>query len=379
MSQILRAQSTAIAPYTAVEELKNSLNPASSSLILFFCSSSYDLNMIAEGFNHFFPDTEVVGCTSAGEIGPTGYVDHSISAISFPRDDFHVVTACLNDLSHFTESQGKQFIQSIMVKPESSLPAPNHRYTFAMQLIDGLSKKEENVSHCFQKYLSTIPLFGGSAADDVQFTHTYIFHQGRFQENSCVLMLFRTNRPFRMFKTQHFTAAGEPLVVTETDTNNRIIRELNGLPATQVYAQQVGCSVEQLDAKIFANYPVIMKINGNEYIRSIQKANADGSLSLYCAIEEGIVLRIAHSQNLERNLSHQFETLNEAIGGISLTLVCDCILRRTEILNTQQLPDVTKLLLQNQTSGFSSFGEQFGSLHLNQTCTGIAFGCEEAE
>lgn len=375
MSEILRAQSHSPDAQTAVTELKEQFRDSSpASLILFFCSCTYDLQQLAENFNIQFPDIEVVGCTSAGEIGPEGYLEHSLTAILFPKDEFDVVTGSLYQLSDFSETKGIQFVQNLVPQLTALAHDSNNRYSFAMQLIDGLSKKEELISHCFQKTLGRIPLFGGSAADNLQFTHTYTFHRGKFSENSCVLILFNTNRPFRLFKTQHFSGTRAPLVITAADVVNRTIIELNGLPAALVYAQEIGCSVEQLNARIFAASPVVIKMNGNEYVRSIQKMYPDGSLQLYCAIDEGVVLRVANSINLTTDLDQQFEKLQTALGDISLTLVCDCILRRTDIVNRHQLPVVSDIFMRNQASGFSSFGEQFGGLHLNQTCTGIAFG-----
>lgn len=375
MSEILRAQSRSTDAKTAVAELKNQFSHSPpASLILFFCSCSYDLKELAESFNTLFPDTEVVGCTSAGEIGPAGYLDHSLSAILFPKDEFDVVSGCLYMLSDFSEAKGSQFVSNLVSQLTQRSYISHYRYSFAMQLIDGLSKKEELISHSFQKNLGRIPLFGGSAADNLQFSHTYVFYRGEFWENSCVLILFGTNRPFRLFKAQHFAGAGEPLVVTAADPANRTIIELNGLPAASVYARQVGCDVEQLSASVFAASPVVIKMNGNEYVRAIQTCSPDGSLRLFCAINEGVILHVANSSNLMADLNQQFNKLQNALGDISLTLVCDCILRRMDVLNTEQLPAVTDIFLQNHTSGFSSFGEQFGSLHLNQTCTGIAFG-----
>ncbi len=375
MSEILRAQSHSPDAQTAVTELKEQFRDSSpASLILFFCSCTYDLQQLAENFNIQFPDIEVVGCTSAGEIGPEGYLEHSLTAILFPKDEFDVVTGSLYQLYDFSETKGIQFVQNLVPQLTALAHDSNNRYSFAMQLIDGLSKKEELISHCFQKTLGRIPLFGGSAADNLQFTHTYTFHRGKFSENSCVLILFNTNRPFRLFKTQHFSGTRAPLVITAADVVNRTIIELNGLPAALVYAQEIGCSVEQLNARIFAASPVVIKMNGNEYVRSIQKMYPDGSLQLYCAIDEGVVLRVANSINLTTDLDQQFEKLQTALGDISLTLVCDCILRRTDIVNRHQLPVVSDIFMRNQASGFSSFGEQFGGLHLNQTCTGIAFG-----
>ena len=379
MSEILRAQSHSPDAQTAVTELKAQFrNGSPASLILFFCSCSYDLQQLAESFNTLFPDIQVVGCTAAGEIGPEGYLEHSLTAVLFPKDEFDVVSSSLSQLSDFSETKGTQFVQNLVPQLTALAHDSHNRYSFAMQLIDGLSKKEELISHCFQKALGRIPLFGGSAADNLKFAHTYVFHRGKFFENSCVLILFNTDRPFRLFKTQHFSGTSAPLVVTAADIANRTIIELNGLPAAHIYAQQIGCSVEQLNAQVFATSPVVIKMNGNEYVRSIQKMHADGSLQLYCAIDEGVVLRVANSVNLTTDLDQQFEKLQTALGDISLTLVCDCILRRTDIVNTQQLPAVSDVFLRNRTSGFSSFGEQFGGLHLNQTCTGIAFGRGDA-
>jgi hypothetical protein len=57
MSEILRAQSHAADAQTAVTELKEQFRYSpSASLILFFCSCSYDLQQLAENFNTLFPD-----------------------------------------------------------------------------------------------------------------------------------------------------------------------------------------------------------------------------------------------------------------------------------------------------------------------------------
>jgi hypothetical protein len=381
MDNILRAHSRSADAHAAVEELKNqfSSQPAAQGIILFFCSALYDLTTIAASFNTLFPDAEIVGCTSAGEIGPEGYVEQSISAVFFPRDDFSVNIACLRDLNERTETDCQQFVQELLVRQNQSLKQNNFHHSFAMQLIDGVSKKEETISYNLQKRLGSIPLFGGSAANYLNSEHTYVFYRGEFLANSSLLLLFSTNRLFRLFKTQHFSGSGEPLVVTAADINNRTIIELNGLPATDVYAHQIGCRTDQLNASLFAASPIVIKLNGNEYIRSIQYANDDGSLRLYCAIDEGVILRVAHGTDLITDLQRQFNKLQDALGSIALTIICDCILRHKDIENKQQLPAVSDILMHNHAIGFSSFGEQFGGLHLNQTCTGIAFGCRESK
>lgn len=123
---------------------------------------------------------------------------------------------------------------------------------------------------------------------------------------------------------------------------------------------------------------MICKINGNEYTRSIQQLNKDGSLRLYCAIDEGVILRLADKTNLVADLTEQFNKLENMLGRLSLSLVCDCTLRRMDIVDNNQVNTVADIFIQHNTIGFNSFGEQYGSLHVNQTCTGIAFGCGES-
>jgi hypothetical protein len=118
----------------------------------------------------------------------------------------------------------------------------------------------------------------------------------------------------------------------------------------------------------------VVKINGMDYVRSIQKANPDGSLTFYCAIEEGLVLRVAHGVGLLKNLEQMFDTIHAEIGQPQLVLACDCILRKLEISQNGLDDRVAEIFRSNNTVGFNSYGEQYHGVHVNQTLTGIAIG-----
>ena len=49
---------------------------------------------------------------------------------------------------------------------------------------------------------------------------------------------------------------------------------------------------------VFATHPLLVRLGGAEHVRSIQKANPDGSLTFYSAIDEGLVLTLARSLDL---------------------------------------------------------------------------------
>jgi hypothetical protein len=136
----------------------------------------------------------------------------------------------------------------------------------------------------------------------------------------------------------------------------------------------IGVAVHELNPKRFAASPVVVMIDGTDYVRSIQKANPDGSLTFFCAIEEGLVLRVAHGVNLVQGLERTFDNIRAEMGQPQLVLACDCVLRNLEISANGLRDRVGEVFQRNNTVGFSSFGEQFHGIHVNQTLTGIAIG-----
>jgi hypothetical protein len=312
--------------------------------------------------------------TTAGEIGPAGYRTHSLTGASFPAGSCVAVNGLLDCLSQFDIARGHDFAQTLLQKLESKVSGASSDNTFAFMLIDGMSIREEPVTHALQYALGKIPLFGGSAGDDMKFTKTHVYSDGRFHSDSTVLILINTSLPFKIFKTQHFVSTDERLVVTEADPARRIVHEINGLSAAAEYARLVGVDVHELNSMSFAVSPVVVMIDGTDYVRSIQKANDDGNLAFYCAIEEGLVLRVAHGVDLVKNLEQTFDKIREEIGPPQLVFGCDCILRNLEISQNGLKDRVGEIFMRNNTIGFSSYGEQFRGVHVNQTLTGCAIG-----
>lgn len=374
IQSIRTAQSCAAEAHQAVQEFHAAVAQPDAELVIFFCSSEYDLDVLAAEMNHLFAGVQVVGCTTAGEIGPAGYLSHTLSGASFAAGSCVAVSEVLDHLSQFDIVRGHNFPQALLQRLESKAPQAGPDNSFAFMLIDGLSVREEPVAHALQYALGKIPLIGGSAGDDLKFAKTSIFCNGRFHLDSVALILITTSLPFKIFKTQHFVSTDERLVVTEADTTRRIVKEINGLPATEEYARLVGVDVHDLNPMRFAASPVVVVIDGTDYVRSIQKTNPDGSLTFFCAIEEGVVLRVAHGVDLVNNLEQNFDNIRTEIGPPQLVFGCDCILRNLEVSQNGLKDIVGEIFRRNNTIGFSSYGEQFHGVHVNQTLTGIAIG-----
>ncbi|WP_409523969.1 nitric oxide-sensing protein NosP [Nitrincola sp. MINF-07-Sa-05] len=374
-SQTIRtAQSSATDARQAVAEFHAAVVQPDMALVIFFCSSEYDLDVLTAEMNQLFAGVQVVGCTTAGEIGPVGYLEHSLTGASFPTGSNLVVSGLLENLNQFEIARAQNFVQTLLQHLESKEPKASSENSFALLLIDGLSIREEPAAHALQYALGKIPLFGGSAGDDQKFTRTYVFSDGKFHSDSAVLILINTVFPFTIFKTQHFITTDERIVVTEADSSERIVKEINGLPAAEEYARLLGVDVHELNSMRFAASPIVVMIDGTDYVRSIQKANPDGSLTLYSAIEEGLVLRVAHGAGLVSNLEQTFDKIHAEIGHPQLVIGCDCILRKLEVTQYGLQERIAEIFLANNSIGFNSYGEQFRGTHVNQTLTGVAIG-----
>jgi hypothetical protein len=162
--------------------------------------------------------------------------------------------------------------------------------------------------------------------------------------------------------------------VTGADPDRRLVTEIDGWPAAEAYARLLGVDVTDLSPARFAARPMVVVIDGTDYVRSIQKANPDGSLTLFCSIEEGLVLRGATCGNLVQDLQLEFADIRATIGDTRVVIGCDCILRKVEVAQDGMTDRVERLFRDHNVVGFNSYGEQYRGVHVNQTLTGIAIG-----
>ena len=126
--------------------------------------------------------------------------------------------------------------------------------------------------------------------------------------------------------------------------------------------------------KCRATHPVMLRIGGEYYVRSIQKANTDGSLTFYCAIDRGVVMSIGQPLDRVDQMRKLFVGLTGKVGEIDHVIAFDCVLNRIDAENRQLAREVSDLYRQNHVIGFNTYGEQVGAAHVNQTLSGLAIG-----
>lgn len=368
-SVVKTAHASAQDPREGLATLAREMGGEDLSLVVLFVSPSGDLPAIAGEAAVVFGATPVIGCSTAGEISPRGYTEGEIVAVGFPKSHFVALIQFIADLKAMVR---KDVVRStVKLRGELARVAPQWTSEFAFLMVDGLSLLEDQLVSALSTALGPTPLFGGSAGDGLDFKQTFVIHEGRVHRDAAVLALIRTDCTIKVFNFDHLTPTERKMVVTEADPERRVVREINGEPAAREYARLLGMDPEQLSPFIFAAHPVVVKVGGKHHVRAIQKVEANGDLTFFSAIDEGLVLTLADPRDIARDL-------DAALGDLALRsrpqaiIACDCILRRVEAEQKQAIRALSGILSANRVVGFSTYGEQLNSVHVNQTMTGIA-------
>ena len=358
----------------AVSRLRKALPIDNYSAVLVFFSPDYPPAEFAGAMARHFPDAPVFGCTTAGELSPEGIGDGGVVALAFRASDFSIVARPIPDLDNFTFESIRDCVGESRANLEETESETARANRFAVLLVDGLCLHEEALVSAIGACLDDIPLVGGSAGDGANFKSTWVLFDGQARTNAAVLLLVSTELPCRLFKCNSFEPTATKLVVTEADIEKRIVRELNAEPAAKEYARVAGVSESELSGYVFAAHPVIVRVGGDYYARSIQRANEDGSLTFFCAIDEGLVLTAAGRLDTLGVVEQMFLDTEKELGDVALYLGFDCIHRRLDAEQRQILRDLEDLYRRHNVVGFNTYGEQYLSMHLNQTFSGVAIG-----
>ncbi len=368
----------------AVAEIRGAMPTDELALLIVYFGGCYDAGALAKAMAAAFPGVEIVGCSTAGELTPEGICDDTVVVAGFGRDEFTAVTRSITGLSKLSMRDTHQFAADA-VREHRERAGPHLRrsdicdesstnHTFALLLTDGMCHPEEKLVCALSGSLHNIPLIGGSAGDGLRFRNTHVIHGGRAHSDAAVFALISCRFPMMTFSSSHFSPTPVKLVVTSADVDRRIVKELNGAPAAQEYAAAIGLDQESLSPRCFAAHPVAVRVGGGYYVRSIKEVNDDGSLSFLCAVDEGIVLSLAEANDIVGTTQKTFDKVRSAIGVPRLVLAFECVLRRVEAELQQAERKLSDIYKSNNVVGFHTYGEQFKTLHLNQTLSGIAIG-----
>lgn len=342
--------------------------------LVWFSPTRHDARELSERLAREAPGLLHAGCSTSGEVTPDGLQEQGILAVLLPRAHFRVSVTVLEDVHELGMETIARRALGARTDFFAADPGTPEEDVFAICLIDALVHAEEAVTTALDRGLDGVPLIGGSAGDDLAFGRTEQIAGGEVHVHGALLVLIACHLPFRLFTDHNFVPTEHRLVVTESDPDRRIVHEFNAEPAAEAYARAIGLNTSALDARSFASHALVVRIGGEYYCRSIQRLNEDGSLTFFCAIDDGLVLTVARSEGMVSASRAAIERIESEIGPLVALFGFDCIYRRLDARHRNVTERVETLYREKGFVGFNTYGEQYRSMHVNQTLTGVAIG-----
>jgi hypothetical protein len=353
----------------AVAEALRGIDLAETCFILAFMPGELQRDAAARALQEGAEGVPVFGCSTAGTITPLGYETEALLLLAFPREHFRCASLLIEPLKPLSMKGIAGQVRNL---------AAGFRRTagwnrLALILADGLSKQEDLLAATLEAALGEVPIFGGSAGDDLAFRETFVLHNSRFFTNAALLLLVETDLEFQGLGFDHFLPTDRQMVVTEAVPEERLVLEINGAPAALEYARLVGCPADQLSPQIFAENPMLVRQNMNYYVRAIHDAPSAHALSFLGAIDDGLILTLGRGKEIIETLEAGLDVQGSRGTAPDFVLGFDCVLRKLEIEQKQLAIPVSEIFRRRRVVGFNTYGEQHCGVHVNQTFVGVAF------
>ena len=213
------------------EAARAALVGSDARVLLAFASDDLDLDAFAAGLVDVAGEVPVVGCSTAGEIGPGGISDGAAVVVAFGGPGFHARTALARDASGDLRRAGADVTTA-------AHPADGaHRAVILFS--DGLAgDQQEVVRGAYSVAGALIPLVGGCAGDEMRMRRTRQIYGTEVLTDSVIAVGLTSDAPIGVAAQHGWRRVGEAMLVTASDAHQ--VRELDGRPALDVYVERLG-------------------------------------------------------------------------------------------------------------------------------------------
>lgn len=349
------------------------LGPIDTSAVLVFASPGVDGSNIVRTLATTYRRSAVIGCTTAGEFtdqrGSTG----GAAVIALPRAIVPRAAATLADFSGGVAQSLMGAVGSLEEQLDMRLfDTDPHRY-LGIVLVDGVRGREEEVNRALASLAPGLPFIGGSAADDMAFLETRVYHGGRWSADGAVLLVLELAVPYCVLRSCSFSPTPTGFTVTEADESDRVVWQLDGQPAAAAYAEAIGCEVDQLGPRVFMSHPLGSMNNGQPWVRSPQRVIGEEGIKFFGQVPPGAQLSVMAGTDLVGETAAAVRAASAKVGGASGAIMFNDVLRRLELDASGTGSAFLRAFGGVPTAGFHSYGESCLG-HTNHTLTGVVFG-----
>ena len=348
------------------------------ALTAIFASADYNLRELSSELRSRGVE-RMIGAVTGRVLGADGFRAAGVAGFHLPAARFAAADTVLDDAAGITLPELRRRAQELRHELESG-PGGALRYRFALLLVDAESRSEERLAAVLGMELNGIPLIGGSAGD-LYFNplghplgSACLLHHDVVNRGGALLCMVASASSVAAYCHNHYLRSDKKLVITDADPPRRLVREIDGRPALEVYSAACGFRRPPRESREFAPFPLMIRIGGNYYPRGMQRIYADGALEFACALEPGLVVSLGKPGDMVASLAALYASMRDRIGQPELVIGVDCAARTAYMEREQLTSGIQAQHEAHGVAGFSSLGEQFNTMHANNsfTCLGIA-------
>jgi hypothetical protein len=269
---------------------------AAGDVVILFASADYDIDELFHAATDEAAPAQVVGCTSTG-----GFTDETL----VPRG---CVAALLgSDQSSYgichAERDENDIAESARCAAQTARDraGDRHPHSVLLLLADGLTPDQREIARgVYEVTTAVIPFVGGVAADDLDWTRTYTFGEGRTLTNGILAVWINSSRPMGVSVDHGWRPVGKPMLVTRAD--GTVVHELDGTPALDAYLAEQGDGLDRTDPDFFVKImhsPVgCPSARGRYDVRQLHAFLPEGGgINLNIGIAEQSILQVMSSDD----------------------------------------------------------------------------------
>lgn len=343
------------------------------SLLLFFFSREHDGLAISHHLRRVWPATQVVGCSTFGEITTGGFTSKSVSAAALRPGLIGRFATALANFEDGVDVGVGAALRKMENRFGGSLRELDPKRFVGLVFNDSMHGNEDAMHVALGNAAPLLPFIGGSAADEGRYENTCTLVNGSMTHHGAALVVMEILRPFELVKSCHYTPTDKSFEVTRIEGSK--LMEVDGRPAADVYSELLDLPKSEFTQERLALHPTGMMVDGEPWIRqSVRMADDGKSMILMGTVAKGARLHFMRpKEELVTHMQGELTGVARRLGGeIKGALLFDCP-GRTFAAQAHGVMDAYGKLFTFPAAGFVTHGESFVE-YVQNTMVAVVFG-----
>ena len=362
--------------YAAAREVLDDLNARDAAFTVLYYSPDHEPAEVARALGEV-GDNAFAG-SSAGEISPRGFAHGTIVGMALHGDHVRATYRVVPRLDDFSLLQVSALPAELARQLNLDVDELDPTRHVWLLMLDGLSGREDFFTPFFSSHAPRLPLVGGSMAAETDFDQVTLCRGGQVLQGAGLVILLEYDRPFEVIHHTHLAFTEHWFEVTDTKKGGRTLTGLDGRRAIDVYAEALGvCAEHGLTMDVTGSAAFGLRFKGRPFPCSVMRAQ-DGELELAYSVQRGDKLNLLSAHGLveksETVVRDSLKRLREAGGDPQAMLAFHCLGRYLEAQRLNVVEELFDAMDQVPICGLNTYGEQFGSRHMNHSLCAVILG-----